>query len=93
MKHLKKMHSVFGLFTLCEEQSIVFRLRFWTLDFLLGCQTQSESAFHFSVSSVSGKVFLVTPLLSGVFVHRVFCAYFDGFQGVGKMRRFLWWTL
>ena len=25
-------------------------------------------------------------------MHRVFCAYFDGFQGVGEMSRFLWWT-
>ena len=34
--------------------------------------------------SVSGKVFSVTPLLSSVFVHRVFDAYFDGFQEVGE---------
>ena len=42
------------------------------------------SPFFFTVP---GKVFPVTPLLSGIFVHRVFCAYFDGFQGVGEMRR------
>ena len=56
---------------------------------MTGCQTQSESAFDFSFFffTVPGKVFPVTPLLSGIFVHRVFCAYFDGFQGVGEMRR------
>ena len=63
--------------------------------FLLGCQTQSESALYFVVFnffSVSGKVLPVTPLLSGVFVHRVFCAYFVRFEGGGGggvMRRFL----
>ena len=39
-------------------------------------QTQSESALHFVVFSVSVKVLPVTPLLSGVFVHRAFYAYF-----------------
>ena len=39
-------------------------------------QTPSESAFHFVVFSMSVKVLPVTPLLSGVFVHRAFCAYF-----------------
>ena len=38
--------------------------------------------------SVSGKVLPVTPLLSGVFVHRVFFAYVVRFQGAGVMRRF-----
>ena len=42
--------------------------------------------------SVVVKVLPVTPLLSGVFVHRVFCAYFGGFEEVGIMRRFLWCT-
>ena len=70
---------------------------------LLGCQTQSESGFHFVgffifrflfllFFSVSGKVLPVTPLLSGVFVHRVFCAYFVRFEGAGVMRRFPWCT-
>ena len=70
---------------------------------LLGCQTQSESGFHFvfffflvllifSFFSVSVKVLPVTPLLSGVFVHRVFCAYFVRFEGAGVMRRFVWCT-
>ena len=42
--------------------------------------------------SVSVKVLPVTPLLRGVFVHRVFCAYFVRFEGAGVMRRFLWCT-
>ena len=42
--------------------------------------------------SVSVKVLHVTPLLSGVFVHRIFCAYFVRFEGVGVMRRFVWCT-
>ena len=57
------------------------------LSLLLGCQTQSESVFNFVVFfifrflffiffSVSVKVLPVTPLLSGVFVHRAFYAYF-----------------
>ena len=36
--------------------------------------------FYF-IFSVSGKFLPVTPLLSGVFVHRVFCAYFVRFEG------------
>ena len=48
-------------------------------------QTQSESGFHFVVVlfvfSVSGKVLPVTPMLSSVFVHRVFSAYFVRFEG------------
>ena len=35
--------------------------------------------------SVSGKVLPVIPLLSGVFVHRVFCACFVRFEGAGVM--------
>ena len=42
--------------------------------------------------SMSVKVLPVSPLLSGVFVHRVFCAYFVMFEGAGVMRRFLWCT-
>ena len=41
---------------------------------------------------MSVKVLPVTPLLSGVFVHRVFCAYFVTFEGAGVMLRFLWCT-
>ena len=40
----------------------------------------------------SAKVFPVTPLLRGVFVHRVSRAYFGSFQGVVEMRRYLWWS-
>ena len=42
--------------------------------------------------SVSVKVLPVTPMLSGVFVHRVFFAYFVRFEGAGEMLRFLWCT-
>ena len=39
--------------------------------------------------SASGKVLPVTPLLSGVFVHRVLSAYFVRFEGAGVMRSLL----
>ena len=42
--------------------------------------------------SVSGKVLNVTPLLSSVFVRRVFSAYFVRFEGAGVIRRFPWCT-
>ena len=42
--------------------------------------------------SVSGKVLPITPLLSCVFVHRVFRAYFVRCEGAGLMRRFPWCT-
>ena len=42
--------------------------------------------------SVSVKVLPVTPLVSGVFVHRAFYAYFLKIERVVEMRRFLWWT-
>ena len=49
--------------------------------------------FFFSVFfSVSVKVLPVTPLVSGVFVHRAFCAYFLRIERVVELRRFLWWT-
>ena len=57
-------------------------------------QTQSESGLHFIVFyfffSVSGKGLSVTPLLSSVFVHRVFSEYFVRFEGAGVIRRFPW---
>ena len=43
-------------------------------------------------SSVSVKVLPVTPLVSGIFVHRAFCAYFLRIERVVELRRFLWWT-
>ena len=65
-------------------------------------QTQSRSAFCLFVFffffflvfffSVSVKVLPVTPLVSGVFVHRAFCAYFLRIERVVELRRFLWWT-
>ena len=63
-------------------------------------QTQSRSAFClfvffflvFFFFSVSVKVLPVTPLLSGVFVHRAFCEYFLRIERVVELRRFLWWT-
>ena len=42
--------------------------------------------------SVSVKVLPVTPLLSGVFVHGAFFAYFLRIERVVEMRIFLWWT-
>ena len=42
--------------------------------------------------SVSVKVLPVTPLVSGVFVHRAFSGYFLRIERVVEMRRFLWWT-
>ena len=55
---------------------------------------QSRSVFDFVVFSfffsVSGKVLPISPLLSGVFVYRVFCAYFVSFEGTGVMCRFPW---
>ena len=58
-------------------------------------QTQSESGFHFVVFiffSVSGTALPVTSLLSSVFVHRVFSAYFVRFEGGGVICRFPWCT-
>ena len=48
--------------------------------------------FVFVFFSVSVKVLPVTPLVSGVFVHRAFCAYFLRIERVVELRRFLWWT-
>ena len=65
---------------------------------LLGCRMAIPvgkwvdfSVLFFSFS-VSVKVLPVTPLVSGVFVHRAFCAYFLRIERVVQMRRFLWWT-
>ena len=63
--------------------------------FLLGCRMAIPVGkwVDFSVLfSVSVKVLPVTPLVSGVFVHRAFCAYFLRIERVVEMRRFLWWT-
>ena len=88
------------------ETSIQIHFQLYTFDIsgiasvlfpsLLGCrrQTQSRSVFDFVVFSlffsVSGKVLPISPLLSGVFVYRVFCAYFVSFEGTGVMCRFPW---
>ena len=49
--------------------------------------------FNFFVFfSVSVKVLPVTPLVSGVFVHRAFCSYFLKIERVVELHRFLWWT-
>ena len=57
-------------------------------------QTQSRSVFDFVFFlfffSMSGKVLPISPLLSGVFVYKVFCAYFVSFEGTGVMCRFPW---
>ena len=64
--------------------------------FLLGCQYGKPNRNLCLISwvfllffSVSGKVLPVTSLLSGVFVHRVFCAYFVRFEGAEVMRSLL----
>ena len=48
--------------------------------------------FYLFFFSVSAKILPVTPLVSGVFVHRAFCAYFLRIERVVELRRFLWWT-
>ena len=67
--------------------------------FLLGCPMANPVGkigrfpFFFLVFfSVSVKVLPVTLLVSGVFVHRAFCAYFLRIERVVELRRFLWWT-
>ena len=74
----------------------VFVLRFVSLYFLFIFITGLPNPVGISVSFrgfffyfLSGKVLPVTPLLSGVFVHRVFCAYFVRFEGAGVMRSLL----
>ena len=71
---------------------------------VFGSPNQSRSAFSLFVLfvlfvsfflfffSVSVKVLPVTPLVSGVFVHRAFCVYFLRIERVVELRRFLWWT-
>ena len=61
---------------------------------LQGCQYGNPSwkMGNIFLFSMSVKVLPVTPLLNGVFVHRVFCAYFFRFEGVGVIRRFPWCT-
>ena len=43
----------------------------------------------FFFSSVSVKVLPVTSLVSGIFLHRAFCAYFLRIERVVELRRFL----
>ena len=70
-----------------------------SLTLLLGCRRQSQTrngghlfGVIYFFSSVSVKVLPVTPLVSGIFVHRAFCAYFLRIERVVELRRFLWWT-
>ena len=56
------------------------------------CLFSFFSFFSFFFFSVSVKVLPVTPLVSGVFVHRAFCEYFLRIERVVELRRFLWWT-
>ena len=77
-----------GLQALGPEISTFYWVAVW--------QSQSKSVWHlFGViifSSVSVKVLPVTPLVSGIFVHRAFCTYFLRIERVVELRRFLWWT-
>ena len=71
------------------------RDHFVSIFLLLGCRMAIPVGkwVDFSVLfSVSVKVLPVTPLVSGVFVHRAFCTYFLRIERVVEMRRFLWWT-
>ena len=52
----------------------------------------SSFSFFSFFFSVSVKVLPVTPLVSGVFVYKAFCAYFLRIERVVELRRFLWWT-
>ena len=71
----------------------------WVFFFLLGCRVaipvgkwvDFSVLFLFSFS-VSVKVLPVIPLVSGVFVHRAFYAYFLRIERVVEMRILLWWT-
>ena len=75
-------------FRLTDKIPVITGLQVW--------QSQSESGWDlfvlFFFFSVSIKVLPVTSLVSGVFVHRAFCAYFLRIERVVEMRRFLWWT-
>ena len=57
-----------------------------------GNPSQKFGRFFRFLFSVSVKVLPVTPLVSGVFGHRAFCAHFLRIERVVEMRRFLWWT-
>ena len=63
---------------------------------ILGVTFQENCRFSIPVKnfffSVSVKVLPVTSRVSGVFVHRAFCAYFLRIERVVELRRFLWWT-
>ena len=68
---------------LCHKKEQVINLYFVTgLPNSVGISV-SFRGFFLLFFSVSGKVLPVTPLLSGVFVHRVFCAYFVRLRGLG----------
>ena len=81
-------------FLLCQGERFFTGLPVW--------QSQSESGWDLFVSfilfilflffAVSVKVLPVTPMASGVFVYRAFCAYFLRIERVVEMSRFLWWT-
>ena len=56
------------------------------------CLFSFFSFFFLFFFSVLVKVLPVTPLVSGVFVHRAFCDYFLRIERVVELHRFLWWT-
>ena len=61
-------------------RDVSHRVLVYHLAFLLGCGMAIPVGkwvdFSVLLFSVSVKVLPVTPLLSGVFVHRAFCVYF-----------------
>ena len=64
----------------------------WNAARTTGNPVYPHGGSSFILFSVAVKVLPVSPLLSGVFVHRAFCSYFLRIERVVEMRRLLWWT-
>ena len=77
---------------ICSYSRSVLRVFFYYWVAVWQSQSELGGFFFCFVFSVSVKVLPVTPLLSGVFVHRAFCSYFLRIGMVVEMRRFLCWT-
>ena len=66
-----------------NESFVSFVLYYWVAEPSRNLGFISWVFLLFIFFSVSGKVLPATSLLSGVFVHRVFCAYFVSLIGQG----------